>query len=66
LRLDYTKLKNALDFIKDNPSFTIKVGINESNEYVLVVLNRVNDVEIRVIISEEANADFETYCKNIL
>jgi hypothetical protein len=66
LRLDYAKLKNGLDFIKDNPSFTIKVWINEFNEYVLVVLNRVNDVEIRVMVSEEANADFETYCKNIL
>ena len=52
--------------IKDDPSFMITVGVVDGKEYSLSVKNKVNNEVTRAMILQDENAEFETYCKNVL
>jgi hypothetical protein len=52
--------------IKDNPSFTIRVGVVNEREYSLSIKNKANNDAVHAMILRDANAEFETYCKDTL
>ena len=66
LYLDSTKFKPALDLIKDDSSFSIKIWVIDGKEYSLTVKNKITGEETNSIILQSSNADFEDYCLNVL